>query len=263
MVFRWIFIPWLQKELDAYRDRLNNTAKRADRNKVLPHGVPNHIFEASTEYGALDFKAGIISPFTIQKSHIVSCQIHIDPAAIPTVRNLYAPPDHPVFELVPPTFDNLARQFYLAMGQPTVSRTNVWDIYLAMLHEFHRLDEAHAHFHNEWKVAFTESQNENANEIELRDDLQDLQNGEDVFRPDGSYYMGGVNNGNGLGECSLDFLHCLQEVYDFFSGDTQEAQLQAMLERDEPDLAAGVLDDGDVQLVAWFSSDDEQDGDEW
>jgi hypothetical protein len=34
MVFRWVFIPWLQQELNAYRDRVNNTAKRRDRNKV-------------------------------------------------------------------------------------------------------------------------------------------------------------------------------------------------------------------------------------
>jgi hypothetical protein len=34
MIFRWVFIPWLQQELDAYRDRVNNSAKRRDRNKV-------------------------------------------------------------------------------------------------------------------------------------------------------------------------------------------------------------------------------------
>ena len=34
MIFRWIFIPWLQYELDKYRDRVNNTAKRRDRFKV-------------------------------------------------------------------------------------------------------------------------------------------------------------------------------------------------------------------------------------
>jgi hypothetical protein len=34
MVFRWVFIPWLQRELDAYRDRINNSSKRRDRNKV-------------------------------------------------------------------------------------------------------------------------------------------------------------------------------------------------------------------------------------
>ncbi len=56
LVFRWVFIPWLQKELDAYRKRVNNTAKRADRNKVLPHGVPSHMYEAPEDYGVLDFK---------------------------------------------------------------------------------------------------------------------------------------------------------------------------------------------------------------
>jgi hypothetical protein len=41
MLFRWIFIPWLQAELDAYRDRVNNTAKRRDRNKVHhPRFIP-------------------------------------------------------------------------------------------------------------------------------------------------------------------------------------------------------------------------------
>lgn len=56
LVFRWIFIPWLQAEMDAYRDRVNSTRKRKDKNKVLPHGVPNDMFENSEDYGALDFK---------------------------------------------------------------------------------------------------------------------------------------------------------------------------------------------------------------
>lgn len=56
LVFRWVFIPFLQHELDEYADRLNHTAKRADRNKVLPHGVPAHIYKEPEEYGVLDFK---------------------------------------------------------------------------------------------------------------------------------------------------------------------------------------------------------------
>jgi hypothetical protein len=74
MIFRWIFIPWLQCELDRYQDRVNNTLKRPDRNKVfdclivviyiclaltiqvLPHGVPNLIYESPEAFGALDFK---------------------------------------------------------------------------------------------------------------------------------------------------------------------------------------------------------------
>ena len=54
-----MFIPWLQWELDSYRERVNNTAKRADRNKVLPHGVPNDMYERPVDYGVLDFKVSV------------------------------------------------------------------------------------------------------------------------------------------------------------------------------------------------------------
>ncbi|KAK7029346.1 hypothetical protein R3P38DRAFT_2775897 [Favolaschia claudopus] len=66
LVFRWVFIPWLQKELDAYRERVNNTKKRADRNKVLPIGVPNDMFEHPEDYGVLDFKLLYASLTSIQ-----------------------------------------------------------------------------------------------------------------------------------------------------------------------------------------------------
>ncbi|KAG1832673.1 hypothetical protein EV424DRAFT_1342207 [Suillus variegatus] len=59
MVFRWVFIPWLQRELDSYQDRINHTAKRRDRNKVLPHGVPELIYRSAEDFGALDFKIKI------------------------------------------------------------------------------------------------------------------------------------------------------------------------------------------------------------
>ncbi|KAG2335890.1 hypothetical protein BDR05DRAFT_978886 [Suillus weaverae] len=62
LIFRWIFIPWLQHELDGYKDHINNTAKRHDRNKVLPHGVPNLIYDSPGDFGALDFKVRDTSP---------------------------------------------------------------------------------------------------------------------------------------------------------------------------------------------------------
>jgi len=34
MLFRWLFIHWLQQELDSYVYRINNTRKRHDKNKV-------------------------------------------------------------------------------------------------------------------------------------------------------------------------------------------------------------------------------------
>jgi len=58
LVFWWIliFIPWIQCELDRWVERINNTRKRADRNKILPHGPPNDIYLLPERYGALDFK---------------------------------------------------------------------------------------------------------------------------------------------------------------------------------------------------------------
>ena len=56
LVFHWLFIPWLQKELDAWVERYNNSRKRADQNKILPHGVPNDICAFPERFGALDFK---------------------------------------------------------------------------------------------------------------------------------------------------------------------------------------------------------------
>lgn len=36
MVFHWVFIPWLQVELNNYQDRINNSRKCRDRRKVRP-----------------------------------------------------------------------------------------------------------------------------------------------------------------------------------------------------------------------------------
>jgi hypothetical protein len=55
-------IPWLQAEADSFLERHNNTAKRADRKKVLPAGVPNYIQANPQEFDALDFKASILHP---------------------------------------------------------------------------------------------------------------------------------------------------------------------------------------------------------
>jgi len=36
MVFRWVFIPWLQVELNNYQDCINHSAKCHDNKKVSP-----------------------------------------------------------------------------------------------------------------------------------------------------------------------------------------------------------------------------------
>ncbi|KAJ7133065.1 hypothetical protein C8R44DRAFT_730264 [Mycena epipterygia] len=173
-------IPWLQRELDAYRDRLNNTAKRADRNKVLPHGVPNDMYEHPDNYGVLDFK------------------IKVDPEAIDQVRSLYAPTDHEVFQLVPPDFQTIIAEMYINIGEPPVTRETCWNVYLQLLAGFRALDEAHQvprDIDVEWGYVLTMAGDAHTKDIELMPDLQPLKNCEDVVGPSRSYYMGGVNSG--------------------------------------------------------------------
>ncbi|KAG2028797.1 hypothetical protein BDR03DRAFT_882683, partial [Suillus americanus] len=115
LVFRWVFIPWLQQELNAYRDCINNSLKWCDRNKILPHGVPNIIYEAAEDFGALDFK------------------IKLEQEAIDHVRSAYIKPSHLVFDLVPEVFGECISQFYDGLGRPAVTRQSAWEIYLQLL----------------------------------------------------------------------------------------------------------------------------------
>ncbi|KAF8584518.1 hypothetical protein K439DRAFT_1238577, partial [Ramaria rubella] len=115
LLFRWLFIPWLQGELDAWRDSHNTTSKRANKNKILPHGRPQLIFEAPRMFDSLDFK------------------IPLPQTALDEIRNKFTPADDPVFLLVPCAFDNLAHSIYASIGQPTIVCSTIWGIYTQML----------------------------------------------------------------------------------------------------------------------------------
>jgi hypothetical protein len=56
LVFRWLAIPWLQKEADSYVYSTNTSRRRVNRRSVLPNGVPDVMFEHPEIVGALDFK---------------------------------------------------------------------------------------------------------------------------------------------------------------------------------------------------------------
>jgi hypothetical protein len=56
LVFRWLAIPWLQREADSYVYDHNTTRRRANRRKVLPNGIPDVMFEYPETVDALDFK---------------------------------------------------------------------------------------------------------------------------------------------------------------------------------------------------------------
>lgn len=56
LVFRWLAIPWLQKEADSYVYNHNTSRRRANRRKILPNGIPDAIFENPELVDTCDFK---------------------------------------------------------------------------------------------------------------------------------------------------------------------------------------------------------------
>lgn len=48
----------------------------------------------------------------------------------------YAPPDHPVFQLVPPAFEIRAQHYYSVLKLGAVGSKTFWNIYSALLHAF-------------------------------------------------------------------------------------------------------------------------------
>ncbi|KAG6370501.1 hypothetical protein JVT61DRAFT_11414 [Boletus reticuloceps] len=173
MVFRWLFILWLQQALDAYVDRVNNTPKRRDHNKVLPHGVPLLIHTSSQNYGALDFK------------------ITVTPELINYTSQQYITPSHPVFDLVPPVLSAFIGECYDSLGRPPMVRTSVWQVYRKLLAVIQQRTET--------PVLLTAIATDPTNDPIL-DELHLLPDQEDLpFRDsEGDYYMGGIGGGMGL-----------------------------------------------------------------
>ncbi|KAG1867744.1 hypothetical protein F4604DRAFT_1584905 [Suillus subluteus] len=176
MVFHWVFIPWLQQELDAYRDRVNNSAKRHDNNKVLPHGVPSLIYDSPEDFGALDFK------------------VSIDREGIDYVHNFYINASHPVFNLVPPMLGDFIEGCYDAMGRPAVTWSSVWTVYRNLLSAVQLAENPYPN------SLLTENEDVTTDALPLMGGHDELPFNEEL---DGMYYMGGVHGGLGLGSANI------------------------------------------------------------
>ncbi|KAJ3925361.1 MAG: hypothetical protein NXY57DRAFT_967953 [Lentinula lateritia] len=119
LVFRQIAIPFMQQECDAWMNRRNHSKPRADRHKVLPHGIPAMIKKFPHHYGAVDFKIGVPDSL-LQK-----------------METKYAPPDHAVFQLTPPEFNQRAVYFLRhTLGSPEINMDSFWDVYQNLLDLF-------------------------------------------------------------------------------------------------------------------------------
>lgn len=133
-------------------------------------------------------------------------QVKVDPEAIKYCREKFAPADDPVFELVPPLFAEYATQVYTQMGSPALNSGNIWQVYCHIVQQLQditkcREDENYLDVVEQWKVSdFLHNQ-----DIEPTEASYPLIGGHELLggmenpREDGSFYFGGVNNGQGLG----------------------------------------------------------------
>ncbi|KAG0704749.1 hypothetical protein DFH29DRAFT_981365 [Suillus ampliporus] len=117
LVFHFIFIPWLQCELNLFAERFNNAKPHYNMHKILPHSRPNDIFYHPEKFGSQDFS------------------VKVDGPSLDLVCHTYAPSDHPVFLLVPREFSEQAYAFMSELGHTklTITRNNVWDMYADLL----------------------------------------------------------------------------------------------------------------------------------
>jgi hypothetical protein len=110
----------------------------------------------------------------------------------------WANPSDPKFLLVPPAFEVHAVAIYDEMGQPAITSNNFWEVYLEMLALFRVLPD---------DPDLTESlrhlQDEDAKEMELLSNLQDLPDHDDRWRTQRRVSLGDASHeigAEGLGE---------------------------------------------------------------
>ncbi|KZT53393.1 hypothetical protein CALCODRAFT_440209, partial [Calocera cornea HHB12733] len=181
LVFYWLFIPYLQSELDCWVHSVNYSSKRHDKNKILPQGRPQLIFEHATRFGTLDFG------------------VKVDPTAIAALQPSYAPHDTPHLELVPLGFAAIAGALYNELGRPEVSWNTIWNVFRTLVWKFQttRMDDPviQIALESEWNphlAALAEAQ-----ELEEEGEPEGVPLKDGMRISSGLAYMGGVAGGVG------------------------------------------------------------------
>lgn len=142
------------------------------------------------------------------KKNLLLQQIKVHPDAIEDVRQLYAPPDHDVFVLVPMDFATMINKVYVQMGSPVIAVNTVWDVYLALYDSLMvAMNVIPVDVHVGWRYSIEQSASRDAEDVDAfqsnTNKLKPLQGGYEVQDEDGYFYLGGVNGGEGPqeGEC--------------------------------------------------------------
>ena len=131
-------------------------------------------------------------------------QIKVHPDAIEDVRQLYAPPDHEVFILVPMDFSTIINDVYVNMRSPVIAVNTVWDVYRALHNTLMAaMNDLPMEVHVGWRYAIEQSAVQDAKDVDTFQSkandlkLMPLRGGYEVQDEDGYFYLGGVNGGEG------------------------------------------------------------------
>jgi hypothetical protein len=101
---------------------------------------------------------------------------------------IYAPPNHPIFELVPPIFHQRVDRFYDEAGCPVITSDSFWDIYRGLRQRFeHGTDDE---FTAVLQANSDQETASNNDQMPVLPDMQPFRNG----RPMGhrEQYIGGL-----------------------------------------------------------------------
>lgn len=122
-------------------------------------------------------------------------QVLVPPEHLKRVRDLYAPADHPIFQLVPPSFSQHCELFYAALGSPPITRATVWDIYNGILAQFNHMSQEETNpYVNMWNQSHILGLQDQWTGDEAIPELQGTELAKASY-----HYEGGVNGGRGLG----------------------------------------------------------------
>jgi len=105
------------------------------------------------------------------------------------MEQLYAPPDHPVFTLVPRAFHERAKDVYQSIGEPEVTVKSFWDIYRKILGILQEPvdDQLTEELHT-----FQANLNNSAEGMDLLANMEPFRLGQPLALGGKSTYMGGL-----------------------------------------------------------------------
>jgi hypothetical protein len=113
---------------------------------------------------------------------------------IEDVREHYAPSDDPCFQLVPPSILGVLKHLFYNMGEPAVTRENIWDVYQTLRNKMEEYCLGPALNNHDLHSALI-IQPDDTSIIPLTEGLRELRNGDAVVGHNGFFYMGGVDQG--------------------------------------------------------------------